>query len=65
MSGNAKRGRIVSKNAKVLIVEDSTSLGEAYKAMLLGDDHQVELVTRVERHWPGLKSSCRPCCSSM
>lgn len=38
----------MSKNAKVLIVEDSTSLGEAYKAMLLGDDHLVELVTRVD-----------------
>lgn len=38
----------MSKNAKVLIVEDSTSLGEAYRAMLLGDDHQVELVARVD-----------------
>jgi two-component system repressor protein LuxO len=38
----------LSKNAKVLIVEDSTSLGEAYRAMLLGDDHQVELVARVD-----------------
>lgn len=38
----------MSKNAKVLIVEDSTSLGEAYKAMLLGDDHHVELVARVD-----------------
>ncbi len=38
----------MSKNAKIMIVEDSTSLGEAYKVMLLGDDNQVELLTRVD-----------------
>lgn len=38
----------MATHCKILIVEDSTSLGEAYKAMLLGDDRQVELVTRAD-----------------
>ena len=38
----------MSKTARILIVEDSTALGEAYRAMLLSDGYVVELVTRVD-----------------
>lgn len=41
---------------KILIVEDSTSLGEAYRAMLQADDHQVELVARVDEALARLES---------
>ena len=36
------------KPARILIVEDSTALGETYRAMLLSEGHAVELVARAD-----------------
>jgi two-component system, repressor protein LuxO len=38
----------VMRNARVLIVEDSTALGETYRAMLLSDGHTVDLHARAD-----------------
>ena len=38
----------MTKPARIMIVEDSTALGETYRAMLLSEGHAVELVARAE-----------------
>ena len=47
----------MTKTARILIVEDSTSLGETYRAILMSEGYHVELTTRADETLARLEAS--------
>ncbi len=50
--------RQVPKSPKILIVEDSTALGETYRAILQADAYRIGLATRMNDAFAEIESEC-------